>query len=90
MQTCGTLRFDCRAREKIAVALLDENVQDGFFKCRIGRMTVCFPAAIADIEFDATTNWITAVYSNCSIAKIRSGFAIPNAELDNVDFFSSG
>ncbi|PYJ74423.1 MAG: hypothetical protein DME77_11510 [Verrucomicrobia bacterium] len=49
---------------------------------------MCFPAAIAHIEFDAPTNWITAVYSNRSVAKIRSGFAIPRAELNDVDLVS--
>ncbi len=49
-------------------------------------MTVCFPTAIAHIEFDAASNRIAAIYLNRRIAKIRSGFAVPRAELDNVDF----
>jgi hypothetical protein len=29
---------------------------------------------------------LAAVNPNCSIAKIRAGFAIPNAELNDIDF----
>src|SRR5205807_3417715 len=38
---------------------------------------------------DATANRLSAVYSNCSITKIRTGFAVPGAELDNIDLVSS-
>ena len=53
-------------------------------------MTVCFPTAIEKIDLDAARNWYPAIYSNYSITKIRSGFAVPSAELDNVDFISGG
>ena len=49
-------------------------------------MTVCFPTAIAHIELDTASNRIAAIYLNCRIAKIRSRFAVPRAELDNLDF----
>ena len=52
-------------------------------------MTVCFPTAIEQIDLDATANRLSAVYSNCSITKIRTGFAVPGAELDNIDLVSS-
>src|SRR5439155_21000534 len=71
-----------------APAFLDKNVQHCLFKCWIGRVTVCFPTAIAHIEFDAASNWIAAIYPNCCIAKIRSGFAVPRSELDDVDFLA--
>ena len=77
-------------REKFAVAPLDKHVQHGLVKSWIGRVTVRFPTAIQKIDLDATANWITAVYPNRSIAKIRSGFAVPRAELDDIDFVSGG
>jgi hypothetical protein len=30
-------------------------------------------------------NWFAAVDTDCSIAKIRTGFTVPNAELNDVD-----
>src|SRR4029450_3161589 len=44
------------SREKLASALLDENVQHSLVECRIGRVTVCLPAAIDHIELDAAVN----------------------------------
>jgi hypothetical protein len=78
------------AREKIAVASLDKNVKHGRFESWICRVTVCFPAAIKQIDLDAAGNWFASIYSNCSITKIRSSFAVPGAELDNVDLVSGG
>src|SRR5205823_11397523 len=67
-QNCGidanlrhiAIRF-C-AREKFAVALLDENVEHSLFKCRIGGVTMCFPPAINNIKLDAAADWLAAVY----------------------------
>ena len=78
------------AREKFAAAPLDEYVQHSLFESWIGRMTVCLPTAIQQIDLNATANWITAVYPNCSVAKIRAGFAVPRTELDNVDLVTGG
>src|SRR5437867_10888622 len=78
------------AREKIAVASLDKNVKHGRFESWICRVTVCFPAAIKQIDLDAATNRLVAIYSNCSITKIRSSFAVPRAELNDVDLVSGG
>src|SRR6266850_2571749 len=78
------------ACKKFAVASLDKHVQHSLVKSWIGRVTVRFPTAIQKIDLDAPANWITAVDSNRSITKIRSGFAVPCAELDDVDFVSSG
>jgi len=72
------------------VALPDENVQHRLFKCRIGSMTMCFPAAINKIELDAAADWLAAVYPDHGIAKIGSGFTIPSAELNDVDLVASG
>ena len=73
------------AREKFAVALIDENVEHRFFERGIGRMTVRFPIAIDQIDLDATRQRLAAVDLNRGIAKIRPGFAVPGAELDDVD-----
>src|SRR5207249_906992 len=77
------IRF--RSREKLAVTFLDEHVEDRLFKCGIGRVTVCLPAAVVHIEFDAAADRISVIYPNCGIAKIRSRLAIPGPELDNID-----
>jgi hypothetical protein len=61
-------------------------VKRGRFERWIRRMTMRFPAAIEEIDFDGTVNWFAAVDPNCSIAKIRAGFMVPNTELDNIDF----
>ena len=53
-------------------------------------MTVSFPTAIQQIDLDTTANWITAVYPNCSIAKIWAGFAVPRAKLNNIDLVTGG
>jgi hypothetical protein len=74
------------AREKRTITSLDKHVKDGRFKGWIGCVTVCFPAAIYQIDLDATRNWPVAVDPNCSIAKIRAGFTIPNTKLNDVDF----
>ena len=52
-------------------------------------MTVRFPATIQKIDLNASANWITAIDSNRSVSKVRSGFAVPCAELDDLDFISS-
>src|SRR5207248_3760291 len=78
------------AREKFTVALFDEHVQHGLLKCRISRMTVCFPTAINNVELDAAADWLAAVYPDRGVAKIGSGLAIPGAKLDDVDLVGSG
>ena len=47
-----------------------------------------FPTAIANVDLDAAANWIAAIYPNRRVTKVGSGFAIPGAELDDVDFLS--
>src|SRR5438876_33066 len=73
------------AGKKLAVALLGEHVEHSLFKCRIRRVPVRFPVAIDQIDLDTTANWFTPVDPNRSIAKIGSGFTIPNTKLDNLD-----
>src|SRR2546423_1188661 len=74
------------AREKCAVALFDEDMQDSVVESGIDGMPVGFPTAIGEIEFDRAPERISAVDANGGIGKIRSGFAIPSAELDDFDF----
>jgi hypothetical protein len=63
-------------------------VQHHFFKCRIRRVGVRFPVAIDEINFDTVPYRLTAVYANRGIAKIGSSFAIPGAELDDIDLIA--
>ena len=51
---------------------------------------MCFPTAIKQIDLDATANWIAAIDSNCGVTKVRASFAVPGAELDDVDLISAG
>ena len=51
-------------------------------------MTMGFPTAIANVELDAAPNRPAAVYTDRRVPKVGSGFAVPGAELDDVDFLS--
>jgi len=51
---------------------------------------VCLPTAIDHIELDTAPDRIAAIYPDRSIAKIRSSFAVPRAELDDIDFVTGG
>src|SRR5262249_46387615 len=68
------------AREKRMIAPLHKDVKNGCFKGWIGGVTVCFPAAIQQIDLDASVNWLAGVDANRSVAKIRSGFTVPNTD----------
>jgi hypothetical protein len=79
-----------RAREKFAVTSLDKDVKHSRFEGWIGRVAMCFPTAIKQVDLDAAANWLAAIYPNCSIAKIRTSLTVPRAELDDVDLVSGG
>src|SRR6266403_3167674 len=49
---------------------------------------MCFPTAVKQIDLEAAASRLAAIYPNCSIAKIRTSFTVPSAELDNIDFVS--
>ncbi len=53
-------------------------------------MTMRFPTAIQKIDLDAAANWVATIDSNRSITKVWPCFAVPRAELGNVDFIASG
>src|SRR6266496_2409431 len=76
------------AREKFALASLDKDVKYSRIERRIDRVTMRFPTAIKQVDLDAATNRLVAIYPNCSVAKIRTSFTVPGAELDNLDFVS--
>src|ERR1051326_2165869 len=78
------MRF-CASEER-AVALFDEDMEDRVVEGRVRGMPVCFPAAICKIEFDSAANWVAAVDANGGVGKIGTRLAIPNAELDDLDF----
>ena len=77
------------AGEKSAFTLLDEDVKNSVVERRVRGMAVRFPTPIREIELDRATNWIAAVEANRCIGKIGTGFAVPGAELDDLDFVSS-
>ena len=76
------------AGEKRLIASLYKHVKDGRFEGWIGCVTVCFPAAIQQIDLDAPPNRLAAIYPNCSIPKVGTRFAVPSPELDDIDLVS--
>jgi hypothetical protein len=73
------------AREKFAVAFIDENVKHSFFERRVVGVTVQIPISIDEIDLDATSYWFGTIHTNSRIAEIGSGFPVPRPELDDVD-----
>ena len=78
-----------RAREKFAIALVDENVEHGFFERRIRRVAMQFPIAIDQIDFDAARNRLTSVDADGRIGEIWACLTIPTSELNDVDVVAS-
>jgi hypothetical protein len=76
------------AREEFMVTSLDKNVKHSRFERWVSRVTMCFPTAIKQIDLDAAANRFSAIYPNCSIAKVRASFTVPGTELDNLDLVS--
>jgi len=65
-------------------------VKHSRFESWIRCVPVCFPAAIEQIDLDAAANGLVVIDPNCSVTKIRSCFAVPSAELNDLDFISGG
>src|SRR6266403_2052581 len=63
-------------------------MQDGLFERRISGVTVRFPITIGQVELDAAADRFGTIDGNGSIAKIRAGFAVPSAELKDVDLIA--
>src|SRR4029077_17483564 len=70
--TLRNVAVRCCAREKFAVTSLDKNVEHGCVEGWIDRVTMCFPAAVKQIDLDAAANRLTVLYSNCGLAKLRT------------------
>ena len=49
-------------------------------------MTVRFPTAIGQVEFDGAADGVAAVEPDDGIGKIRTGLAVPGSELDDLNF----
>jgi hypothetical protein len=65
--------------------LLNKDVEDGIVESGVGGMAVRFPTTIREVELDRAAKWVAAVNSNGGVAKIGTSFAIPSAELDDLD-----
>src|SRR3954466_11569336 len=63
-------------------------MKDDAVERRVGGMAVAFPTAIGQVELDGAADRIAAVDSNRGVGKIRAGFAVPGAELDDVDLIA--
>ena len=77
-----------RAARKRARTSFDENVQDGFVEGGIGRVTVRLPILIGEIELDAAAQDLAAIEPDRRVGKVRPGFAVPRAELHDLDLFA--
>jgi hypothetical protein len=82
-----TVRFG--PTEKFPIAFIDKNVEHSLFERRICCVTVQVPIPIHEIDFDAAAQRLAAVHANGGIAKIRACFAVPGAELDDVDLVTA-
>ena len=51
-------------------------------------MAVRFPTPIREIELDRAADGLAAVDANRGIGKIGTGFAVPSAELDDLDLIA--
>src|SRR5207302_1848027 len=71
--------------KKIAITFFDEHVQNGLIERGIGRVAVQLPVAINQIDLDRAAQRFASIYANRGIRKIGSSFAIPSAELNDVD-----
>src|SRR5207247_8724096 len=58
-----------RPREKFAVASFDKNVKQSRVERGLDRVTVSFPAAIEQINFAATANWLASISPNSGFSK---------------------
>ena len=74
------------AGKKNAIALLDEDMNDRVVKRGVGGMAVRLPISIREIELDRTADWFAAVDPDGGVRKIWTGFAVPGAELNDLDF----
>ena len=61
-------------------------MKDGVVERGIGGMAVRFPTAIGQVELDRAANWFAAIDPDDGVGKIGAGFAVPGAELDDLDF----
>ena len=60
-------------------------MKDGVVEGRIRGVAVRFPTAIRQVEFDRAADRFAAVEPDHGVGKIRTGFAVPGAELDDLD-----
>lgn len=60
-------------------------MQNRFVESRVRGVTVPFPIAIGQVEFDCAAARIFFVEGDRGIDEIRAGFAVPGAELNNTD-----
>ena len=77
------IRF--RAGEKGAVALMNEDVQNRVVEGGVGGVAVRFPTAIGQVELDRAADRVAGIEPDDGVGEIRSGGAIPGAELNDLD-----
>ena len=61
-------------------------MQDRVIESGVGGVSVRFPAAIGQVEFNRAANRLTGVESDDGVGKVWSGRAIPSAKLDDLNF----
>ena len=51
----------------------------------VSGMAVYFPVSIREVELDRTADWLAPVDANGGIGEIGTRFAVPGAELNDLD-----
>src|SRR5205085_10760715 len=65
--------------------LVRENMESYVVEYGICGMTMSFPASIGEIELDCAAKRFAAIDSDSGVGKIMPFFAVPGAELDDLD-----
>jgi hypothetical protein len=84
------LAIVARAGKEFTFTGFEKDVQDRLIEGGIGGVAMRFPISVGEIELYAPALNPVAIYSNRSVAKIRSGLAVPNAKLDDLNLFRGG
>ena len=63
-------------------------MQYGLIEGRIGRVSVGFPVLVDQIELDVATLDFAAIDPDGGVGKIGAGFAIPDAELYDLNLLT--
>ena len=82
----GHIAIGTGAREEFRAAAFEKEVQNRFIERRISGVPVQFPIPVGEIELDSAAHNRAIRHAQRDVVKIRTGFAIPNTELNDLNF----